>query len=562
MEQADNASKDIRKAMELAVEKGNVAPPLDPVRYVPHTLKHDLYRQTRLPVDQCIEIGLALTKALQHLHGNGLVHRDIKPSNIIFIKRAPKLADIGLVASMDATMSLLGTAGFLPPEGPGTPQADIYSLGKVLYEMCMGHDRQEFPKLPADLNEFKDSQRLLELNAVILKACHSNPSERYQSAEEMGGELALLQRGESVKHRRTVQRRWSVAKKAAIGACVVALLLSALPFVKSKAGHTPTAKAARLYELGRWHYSQLTPDSHKKALKYLNEAVRSDPKFIEPYGDLVGVYGWDLIGIATEQERLKAVQPMADKLMAIAPASAECHAALSLCSFVERDWHGAEEQMAKAIQINPKLPIARVMYSFYLTMLGRFDEAHRQAQQAEELEPSARATAIVAAWPFMGERRYDRAVAQLQRVMELDRNFAQGHYFIAECYEAQSNYVAAIEEYKAGDLLTGQDPSRVTRVYSELRQAYKASGEQGYLRKMIELILAEESLPENEKLFNDRDLGGYYARLGEKQKALDEIERHFNEPGGWHRLKFELLYDSVHDEPRFKALLKRAGFGK
>src|SRR2546423_3310114 len=234
MELADDASDTARMLDDSPTKKSTAAPALDPLRYVPHTLKHDLYRQTRLPVEQCIKIGLALTQALQHLHGNGLVHRDIKPSNIIFIKRAPKLADIGLVASMDATMSFVGTAGFLPPEGPGTPQADIYSLGKVLYEMCMGHDRQEFPKLPADLNQFEDSKRLLELNAVILKACHTSPSERYQSAEEMGAELALLQRGESVKQRRTVQRRWNVAKKAAIGAFVVALLLSALPFVKSK----------------------------------------------------------------------------------------------------------------------------------------------------------------------------------------------------------------------------------------------------------------------------------------------------------------------------------------
>ena|SRR5436309_15914043 len=46
---------------------------------------------------------------------------------------------------------LVGTSGFLPPEGPGTPQADMYSLGKVLYEISMGRDRPEFPKLPPDL---------------------------------------------------------------------------------------------------------------------------------------------------------------------------------------------------------------------------------------------------------------------------------------------------------------------------------------------------------------------------------------------------------------------------
>src|SRR6185295_2925953 len=106
------------------------------------------------------------------------------------------------------------------------PQGDIYSLGKVLYEMCMGHDRQEFPKLPPNLNEFEDPARLLELNAVILKACHTNPSERYQSAAQMGAELALLQRGKSVKQRRSTERRWKIARKAAVAMFVAALLVA------------------------------------------------------------------------------------------------------------------------------------------------------------------------------------------------------------------------------------------------------------------------------------------------------------------------------------------------
>jgi serine/threonine protein kinase len=53
----------------------------------------------------------------------------------------PKLADIGLVARAEATLSFVGTEGYLPPEGPGTRQADIFSLGKVLYELSTGQDR-------------------------------------------------------------------------------------------------------------------------------------------------------------------------------------------------------------------------------------------------------------------------------------------------------------------------------------------------------------------------------------------------------------------------------------
>jgi len=105
-----------------------------PATYIPKTLKHELHTRGRLPFEECVQIGLALTNALAHLHKSGLVHRDVKPSNIIFVNGVPKLADIGLVTSVDATRSFVGTEGYLAPEGPGTPQADLYSLGKVLYE--------------------------------------------------------------------------------------------------------------------------------------------------------------------------------------------------------------------------------------------------------------------------------------------------------------------------------------------------------------------------------------------------------------------------------------------
>src|SRR6266702_295149 len=98
------------------------------------------------------------------MHANGLVHRDVKPSNIIFVNGVPKLADIGLVADISEARSFVGTTGFIPPEGPGTPQADLYSLGKALYEMSTGKDRQDFPQLPSDLREFPSPDALVEFN--------------------------------------------------------------------------------------------------------------------------------------------------------------------------------------------------------------------------------------------------------------------------------------------------------------------------------------------------------------------------------------------------------------
>ena len=168
---------------------------IDIASYQPRTLKSDLARHKHLSADESIRLGLSLTEALGALHARGLTHRDIKPSNIIFVDGVPKLADIGLVAAT-GQQSFVGTEGYVPPEGPGTPCADIYSLGKVLYETCTGKDRFDFPEVDSQLSVRADRERLLQVNHVLIKACANDPKKRYASAAEMHRDLAELGRGE------------------------------------------------------------------------------------------------------------------------------------------------------------------------------------------------------------------------------------------------------------------------------------------------------------------------------------------------------------------------------
>jgi serine/threonine protein kinase len=163
---------------------------IGPETYLPRTLAQDRARLKRLPVAECVRIGTAIASALGFMHQHGLIHRDIKPHNIIFVNGVPKLADIGLVTDASGVQSQTGTQGFIPPEGSGTIRADIYSLGKVLYEISTGLDRNDYPVLPELPGNTAEDESLLLLNAIILKACRAKPWERYQTAEEMM--LALL----------------------------------------------------------------------------------------------------------------------------------------------------------------------------------------------------------------------------------------------------------------------------------------------------------------------------------------------------------------------------------
>ncbi|MBC8243504.1 MAG: serine/threonine protein kinase [Verrucomicrobia bacterium] len=226
--------------MELADDAAG-AGEAPPEAYQPHTLKGEIERCAPLPPKEIVGLITPLLEALAFLHAHGLVHRDIKPSNVLYLDGKPCLADPGLVAASDATMSLVGTLGYMPPEGPGRPAGDMYSLGIVLYELLTGHDRQSFPALPKPLAATDRDGRIAGLNQIILKACDNRPGRRYANAADCLADVRRVAGG----RRPAYVRRARLQRLAITGAI---LLLAAWGWHRSEEA-VPVAA-----DTGQWDF--------------------------------------------------------------------------------------------------------------------------------------------------------------------------------------------------------------------------------------------------------------------------------------------------------------------
>ncbi|MBC2607483.1 protein kinase family protein [Pelagicoccus albus] len=207
---------------------------IEPENYKPLTLREHSEKKQTLAINDCLRIGIQLATALKSLHRYGLVHRDIKPSNIVYVNGIPKLADIGLVAQSSQELSIVGTEGYLAPEGPGSPQADLFALGKVLYEIATGLDRKRFPMLPDKLSSHPEQSLLLEFNEVLLKTCDPRMEKRYADAADLLDALHLIQAGKSLRRLNFAEKSLKTAAKWITLLAVVATIAVSGAFLERR----------------------------------------------------------------------------------------------------------------------------------------------------------------------------------------------------------------------------------------------------------------------------------------------------------------------------------------
>ena len=178
------------------------------------TLKDLIRRESPIEPRRAITIALQILAALRVAHQQGVIHRDVKPQNILVQPDGKiKVADFGIASAGDTEMteagSIVGTAQYLAPEQarglPVGPPADLYAVGIVLYEMLSGRvpfegeaavtvamrHVQEAPEALTDRNPLVP----VALESVVMRALAKDPTQRYQSADQMGIELDRVRQG-------------------------------------------------------------------------------------------------------------------------------------------------------------------------------------------------------------------------------------------------------------------------------------------------------------------------------------------------------------------------------
>ncbi|HEU4478324.1 MAG TPA: protein kinase [Pyrinomonadaceae bacterium] len=315
--------------------------------------------------------------------------------------------------------------------------------------------------------------------------------------------------------------------------------------------YTDNSEAYQLYLRGRFFWNKRTQDSISKAIEYFQQAIQKDPGFALAYTGLADSYVVPASRIEPHVAMPKA-KTAALQALAIDETLAEAHTSLArVLQVYDWNWKAAEKEYKRAIELNPRYPVAHQWYGGYLERTGRLNEAISERKLALELDPLSTITSFELGANLLYARNYDQAIAQLQRSLELDPDFQAAHQFLPLAYIQKGMYEEALAKVRqapegAALNITGM-PGYVYAVSGHIGEAKKALEELKRLRK-TEYIPAVS-------------LAYICAGLGERDEALFWLEKGFEERAFQMQfLKLDPRFDKLRDDPRFKELVRKISF--
>jgi tetratricopeptide (TPR) repeat protein len=223
--------------------------------------------------------------------------------------------------------------------------------------------------------------------------------------------------------------------------------------------------------------------------------------------------------------------------------------------FYEWDWPAAERELRRAGDLNPNEPNAHRLYSYLLMATGRPDEAVAQAELNLRLDPLSPVTYADMERAYYFTRRYDEAIASGRRALEMDPNFVLARVYAGMAYEQKGMYEEAVAELRKANDFAGGFPEAL----GALGHAYAASGRRDEALR----TLAELERMSRRGYVSPLYFSILYAGMGDKNRALEQLERGANDRAGWLiNLAVEPRFDALRSEARYQDLLRRVGLAR
>jgi len=309
-------------------------------------------------------------------------------------------------------------------------------------------------------------------------------------------------------------------------------------------------EARQLYTAGRYYATRRTAEGMRQAIERLKRAVELDPEFALAYAELADCYSllnwyvepppagaWEL----AKRAALKAVE--AD------PELAEGHASLGFVRLHhDRDWDDAERELRKAIMLKPGIQVAHRWYAFSLSAMGRHEEAFAEIERARQISPQSPVLATAVANVLFLAGRYDDAIQQCHKALELDSGAVSAHTVLRWAYEKKGMHNEALSAFEQERVFAGDTPTTHIKRASVLASV----GRHEEARVILEEILARRS----EQWVSAYEIAIVYSLLGKADDAFRWLALAEREHAvGFTFVRVDPRLETLRSDPRFETLL-------
>jgi len=324
---------------------------------------------------------------------------------------------------------------------------------------------------------------------------------------------------------------------------------------ETKVAKSATADPAayQAYLKGRYYWNRRTAENIKKAIEQFKSATDRDPNYALAFVGLADCYGvLNEYAGTPSGETLPQAKAYAERALTIDGQLAEAHATLGLINDGSWQFGVAEEEFKRAVELSPKYPTAYHWYSVLLKDLGRNDEAAAMIKRAQELDPLSSVIAVNVSRMYQLQGNHDASIENSLKIIELDPNFGPAYEYLALSYLKRGrNAEAVAAAEKAVDLSNRSGIS-----LGDLGYVYALVGKRA---EAIEKIKELE-----EKYARKEAIGQYvatvYVGLGDQDKAFEWLEKDFQVRNAkLSEIRWQIQFEALHDDPRYKDLLKRMG---